>query len=470
MKYFYLFAPLFLFWLACNEPVEEPLSKVVITGSATEELEINLHGETKIADTEIDSTGIFAFEFEADGPAYYYIRGGRQRIDLYLAPGDSIHIAFEGDNWAENTRFSADRTPENKYLLDKENLLEAHDWNNFRKIFNLEKDSFLQVIDNGETALEGLLSELEDNPEVDENFIAMERAHPSHQVAILNYYYPMYYAHFQQVEGDEVDHPIEDNRVLEEALNRPELLPLPSFREALEIQMEILFQDHLPEDIYEEELGVVLREQYKIIDTLLENEKIREFLKFSFLNDQLSYSGPGAVDSLYEDYIHSSSNASYVNTLKETMNEWSEIMPGMEVPDFEFENIDEEKVNLSDLNGKLVYIDVWATWCGPCLAEHPYWEELVEEYQDKEVHFLAISIDAKREPWEKMVEEKELSGIQWFAGVGWEAEFATHMRVRGIPRFILLDREGKILDVSAARPSGTIRKTLDKNLEASAEI
>ncbi len=470
MKNVFLLLPLLFFWLACGEITEEEPTRIVITGTASEDLEINLHGQTKTAEAMTDSAGFFAFEFEADEPAYYKMRGSRQSIDLFLVPGDSIHISFEAESWAENTQFSADRALENEYLHRKVNVLNESHWNNYRKLFNFEKDSFLYALESGTQSLNELLSELEENPEANERFVELEKAHAPHHVAILNYYYPMYYAHFQELDRDEVDYPIEDDLVLKEAVDRPDLLPLPIFRESLERKMDMVFRDHLPEGIYEKEQGVVLTTQYELIDSFFANEKIREFLKFQFLNERLSYSGPGAIDPLYEDFIQHSSHPTYVNILKETMGEWSELMPGMEVPDFEFEKINEESVNLSDLKGKLVYIDVWATWCGPCLAEHPHWEELVAEYKDEEVHFLAISLDSEREPWVKMVEEKELSGIHWYAGGGWNADFTTHFRVLGIPRFILLDREGKILEVSAARPSGNIRLTLDKYLATFAEV
>jgi len=121
-------------------------------------------------------------------------------------------------------------------------------------------------------------------------------------------------------------------------------------------------------------------------------------------------------------------------------------------------------VKLSDLKGNLVYVDIWATWCGPCIAEHPHWDKLKTEFEDKPVAFLTVSIDDSEEPWRKMVKSKNMVGLQWFTQNAWNSDFTQHFMVNSIPRFLLLDEEGKIIDPFAERPSGKIRETLEKHL------
>ena len=119
---------------------------------------------------------------------------------------------------------------------------------------------------------------------------------------------------------------------------------------------------------------------------------------------------------------------------------------------------------MSDLKGNLVYVDIWATWCGPCIAEHPRWDKLKTEFEDKPVAFLTVSIDDSEEPWRKMVKSKNMVGLQWFTQNAWNSDFTQHFMVNSIPRFLLLDEEGKIIDPFAERPSGKIRGTLEKHL------
>ena len=140
-------------------------------------------------------------------------------------------------------------------------------------------------------------------------------------------------------------------------------------------------------------------------------------------------------------------------------------LPGGAVsPSFEnYENFNGETTSLKDLEGKYVYLDIWATWCGPCIAEIPALKKLEKNYHDKNISFVSISIDdAKRHggsaekahaSWKKMVGEEELGGIQLFAPDGWQSEFIKAYQIYGIPRFILVDPEGKIVSASAPRPS-----------------
>lgn len=157
-------------------------------------------------------------------------------------------------------------------------------------------------------------------------------------------------------------------------------------------------------------------------------------------------------------------NPYYTEKLSDAINQWDLLTPGSLVPDLTFTDIDGNSVRLSDLSGKLIYIDVWATWCGACLAEHPHWDRLIEKYSDSDIAFLAISIDESPAPWQKMVREKEMKGYNWYAENAWQSETATHFLIRGIPRFILLDRERRIINTTADMPSGNISELLDQHI------
>ncbi|QIE58499.1 TlpA family protein disulfide reductase [Rasiella rasia] len=144
---------------------------------------------------------------------------------------------------------------------------------------------------------------------------------------------------------------------------------------------------------------------------------------------------------------------------------------GSPSPTFEdYENFKGGTTSLSDLEGKYVYIDVWATWCAPCKAEIPFLKKLEAEMHDKNITFVSMSIDDDRthkgsweqakEDWKAMVADKELSGVQIMAPKGWQSTFIRDYRIQGIPRFILIDPNGKVVDPSAPRPSDPALKTM----------
>lgn len=138
------------------------------------------------------------------------------------------------------------------------------------------------------------------------------------------------------------------------------------------------------------------------------------------------------------------------------------LQKGKPAPEFvDFENYKGGKSSLSDYKGKYVYIDVWATWCKPCIAQIPYLKKLQEKYKDKNIVFLSISTDdikktAKTwkeagDKWRKMVKEKNLGGEHLWAGEN--INFSYDYLIYGIPRFILIDPDGNIIDHDARRPA-----------------
>jgi thiol-disulfide isomerase/thioredoxin len=128
---------------------------------------------------------------------------------------------------------------------------------------------------------------------------------------------------------------------------------------------------------------------------------------------------------------------------------------GAESPKFSYPDTTGKIVSLDDLKGKYVYVDVWATWCGPCKREIPHLKELDAAYENKDINFVSLSIDKQedKEKWLKMVQDENLQGIQILADNDWNSDFVKAYNITGIPRFILIDKEGNILDADAPRPS-----------------
>jgi thiol-disulfide isomerase/thioredoxin len=136
-------------------------------------------------------------------------------------------------------------------------------------------------------------------------------------------------------------------------------------------------------------------------------------------------------------------------------------------PTFDYENHKGGTTKLEDLKGKYVYIDVWATWCGPCRAEIPSLKKVEEKYHSKNIKFISISVDVAKdhEKWKNFVTDKSLGGIQLFADKDWNSDFMKSYGVNSIPRFILIDPNGIIVKSDAARPSDPeLQKELDSLL------
>lgn len=131
-------------------------------------------------------------------------------------------------------------------------------------------------------------------------------------------------------------------------------------------------------------------------------------------------------------------------------------MNGQLSPSFSYENYNGGVAKLEDFKGKYVYIDVWATWCGPCRAEIPHLKKVEEMFKNKNIVFVSISVDKKKDydKWKQFVTEKQLGGVQLLATDDKNpSSFMNVYNVNSIPRFILLDKEGNIIYADAPRPS-----------------
>ena len=141
---------------------------------------------------------------------------------------------------------------------------------------------------------------------------------------------------------------------------------------------------------------------------------------------------------------------------------------GKPSPVFAYENFKGGSTKLEDFKGKYVYIDVWATWCGPCRQEIPFLQKVEEKYHGKNIVFTSISVDVAKdhEKWKKMVGEKALGGVQLFADKDWKSDFIQAYGINSIPRFILIDPKGNVVDADAKRPSDpALQEQLDKLLK-----
>jgi len=211
----------------------------------------------------------------------------------------------------------------------------------------------------------------------------------------------------------------------------------------------------------------LLQEKYLTDDVFnaTENEFLETFDDLYVAYNALKEQYP-LIDTAYfevQDKGFESMKKAYTNYFEGKIEMRKLFAKGTPSPAFSnYENDNGSKSSLSDFRGKFVYIDVWATWCGPCKAEIPSLKKLESQYKTKNIEFISISVDdASRSgsmekahtAWKNMVKDKQLTGTQLFTGNGWKTDFIQDFKINAIPRFLLIDPKGDIIDADAPRPS-----------------
>lgn len=404
---------------------------------SSESKTVDLYGFDYSEEIEVENG---EFTFQEDIETGYYTLRADQRIELYLFAGMDMTVSFT-ENGIE---FSGKGAKENEYLQARSDRFGALRPKN-DSIYKLDPKAFSNFVD-------GLVSDekakMKSLSGLSGSFLKIENQNLKYDALTMFHNYEFYHAYYADKEGYTAPESIK-KRVDISFTSDADYKMYGNYRKM--VQRHFLDWDAVGNS-WDSLMGVYGN---------IESPAIKHGLA-----SQLKYAMSPALenmDQVYEGLIALSHKEDFKEDLTELYEVMKTITKGKEAPGFTAMSIDGKNVSLESLRGKPVYIDVWATWCGPCKREIPHLKEVEEKY-GKDIHFVSVSIDREEDEntWKKMVEEKELGGIQLMAENDWKSEIATSYAIKGIPRFILVDKDGKIISADAARPSSD---DIDKVLE-----
>jgi len=213
-------------------------------------------------------------------------------------------------------------------------------------------------------------------------------------------------------------------------------------------------------NVFISETGKVYNAYMKNYQALLKGDKKKFIASLDKLKaDMNRLMDNEKVDTIIKNKIATTLKSNY-SKLEQNYNQAhakkTQLVKGEESPQFyNLENYKGGTTSMSDLKGKYIYIDVWATWCRPCVAQIPSLIQLEEEYRGKNIEFVSISTDRANahDKWKKMIVDKGMAGTQLFMGK--DRSFMQSYQIRGIPRFIFVGPNGEIVNPNAPRPSQT---------------
>ncbi len=210
------------------------------------------------------------------------------------------------------------------------------------------------------------------------------------------------------------------------------------------------------------------------IEEEAKQKDIQEFLKAFYLKDVMEHPSYWRkheklfTTNTVKEAIQRERKNAYAYLFKNATNSFFSSRKGIKGYDFSATKLDSTKIKLSDLKGKLILIDVWATWCGPCIAQRPNMLALAQKYKNNpNIAVLLISVDKSIEKWKKYVKQTNPNnyGIELIISDGTSKEFGDRYFVKSIPRYILIDKNGIIIDANLPEPSMALEEIIRTELQ-----
>jgi thiol-disulfide isomerase/thioredoxin len=383
----------------------------------------------------IKEDGTFTDTLHTD-KGYYSLSHGRERTSFFISSGDDLKLSLDTNKFDETLAYTGKGAANNNYLAGK---FLANENFNALEVYASEEADFLKKIEEAKKKIEEVLKNTKD---VDADFVVLEKKNINYEYLTNLARYPTYHSYYAKKENFEPSKELLADLDKVDYDNTEDFANFSSYKE--------LVTSYYMDKVYKDSL---MTESIDLIKGL-KSQNIKNDLA-----SELAY-GISPSNKKSEKIYNTIQTISDKEELKKEVtkkyNKIKKLITGKESPKFDYENHKGGKTKLDDLNGKYVYIDVWATWCGPCIAEIPSLKKVEADYHNKNIEFVSVSIDTPKayETWKKMVTDKNLGGIQLIADdARAESSFINAYSIETIPRFILIDPNGKIVNADAPRPS-----------------
>ena len=363
---------------------------------------------------------------------------GEKSRDIYLQSGDDMTVTFDANDF-DNTFAVKGGNEKAIDYLGKMQLVNLPD-----ESYAMSWPEFKKAIDSKMASVKRLLKVRKFAK--DDKFQKMEEGRITYFYANAFLMYPVSHLYLTQdttmVLGDDYYDTLRSYVKEDE-----DLVDIDEYRNYMIETSHVL--DEAGRDIRQYYPKVLAEMNY--IGEHFDNEKVRESLIHHLAFTYVEGNGTDNIADLQNIYYAYVTSPSLNAIFKQACAKWDKAAVGRPSPDFKGEDINGKQMSLRDFRGKYVYIDMWATWCGPCQKELPFLKKLEEKYAGRNIVFVGLSIDADKAKWEARVKSGELCGTQLYIGRG--SKFQADYRISGIPRFILLDPNGRIVNPDMTRPS-----------------
>ena len=385
-------------------------------------------------------------------PVYITLMDGTNYINMLIQPGDSIHLEYDGGQPSSTLAFSGKGKEQCKFLHDMASL---NMQDRLKKQVSIAKqttypfDYLFGYIDSTEQSCLKQLYNLQ-------NIVS---------TGVFNLLYTQIKSYFLSYKYKSVGAIYHESIYFTVKNRKKQLTPatITAFDHLLKFDSSCANSPYYINTVYnilfmqydaamlEQEFPNSLPIKYAWLDSILPLSLKTPILTMFLESDMSKLNQTENLEMLISSIYHSATDSMYKNYIVKRFEEATKFYKGMNAPDFVLENEKGEKISLSAFRGKVVFIDFWYAACGPCIAGFKSLHNLKQQFANKEVVFLNISIDY-RDTWLKSLKELNILGYHAFTeNKGTNHPIISAYRINSYPTTCLLDSQGNIFVVNPSR-------------------
>lgn len=423
-----------------------------------------------LVEAETDSAGNSSFEVLLNHPTIALIQIGKKYGEVYLAPGYKLLIKENGQDYKIPLSFSGEGADVNNYIGWVNSNVESIKWASGKGLYELDMNEFRNRFDSLKSTINNFHADYLDSVSLSSDLIATLEYKKAIKFSAVQQEFKFYklndliykkweaHRSGQEYLGDHIE---KELTKLVDEVPFDSALMVGSYTD-YENLLNFYWRNQIYLPVAEEfnrsehpENSIPLLSDARIRHADC-SDAVRESLLAFNVRFWLGHYGiTPETDSIFSDFKETYHQSKYLATLNDTYDEFLALAPGKAAPGFEGLTPEGKLVSIESLRGKIVYIDVWATWCRPCIEEIPSSIKLQQKLANEDgIEFLNVSVDSRRSDWEKFLDG---NGSWTGTHIIIEPEKIDSLykayKFQGIPAYMLLDQAGNIIDLKASHPS-----------------
>jgi thiol-disulfide isomerase/thioredoxin len=369
-----------------------------------------------------DSNGKFAVQFKLAAPNYFRIG----RNILYLSPGDILNLNLNY-NRADSANFTGTHSAENEYLRNTPFPKGGSFLEGGSAIKTTPEETIDAIIKAGERRAAALKQYKNISPA----FRKLEQARIKADIINSILMIEVYFTYKHKLKGDSLT----AFKAACEKITAPKIA---------EYANGFANAGYLPLVVYRDVANIIIANNKtgtKTIQEWMAAEKIVSTVKYLSDKDKIAS---------FKESAKTIQNLTYRKAVNATLDQLLSFGNGDMAKDFAYTNTTNEPIHLNAYKGKVIYIDLWATWCGPCIEEMPAMEKLKSQYSSNaDIVFLTLSIDEDIALWKRFITNKSMSGTLGII----DRNKLNDYKITGVPRIIVIDKNFTIAAMNGSLPS-----------------